>query len=286
MGVVPPTAPPTHPPWTPPPITPPSRLRKTLGIPTVVRMPVCHSRRFKGERPIGAATGQQSQPPRPCAKPPPRAPSEGCCPGGAAAWGPCPQLWAAFQRWAAFTATASPRSATAQNSGSLRCTGGATVPWWRTPVRGHRAPGARGSPAGVEPKALLRGARRNDPWVVHRPETEGRKPQKLPSHLLYEGFARPWAPLEAFCSAMHVWWTPGLWQAFVRWLFSSLFLSVTSPQMQWSAAPRGGTRAGHGLQPPLQARAHAWPTAGQGLFITGPSIHPESWGAPRALCAR
>ena len=31
----------------------------------------CHSRRFKGERPIGAATGEQSQPPRPCANPPP-----------------------------------------------------------------------------------------------------------------------------------------------------------------------------------------------------------------------
>ena len=35
-----------------------------------VRMSACHSRRFKGDRPIGAATGQQSQPPRPCAKPP------------------------------------------------------------------------------------------------------------------------------------------------------------------------------------------------------------------------
>ena len=33
--------------------------------------PPCHSRRFKGKRPIGAATGQQSQPPRPCANPPP-----------------------------------------------------------------------------------------------------------------------------------------------------------------------------------------------------------------------
>ena len=39
--------------------------------PAVVRRPACHSRRFKGERPIGAATGQQSQPPRPCANPPP-----------------------------------------------------------------------------------------------------------------------------------------------------------------------------------------------------------------------
>ena len=38
--------------------------------PAVVRRPACHSRRFKGERPIGAATGQQSQPPTPCAKPP------------------------------------------------------------------------------------------------------------------------------------------------------------------------------------------------------------------------
>ena len=27
------------------------------GMPAVVRMPACHSRRFKGERPIGAATG-------------------------------------------------------------------------------------------------------------------------------------------------------------------------------------------------------------------------------------
>ena len=27
------------------------------GMPAAVRMPVCHSRRFKGERPIGAATG-------------------------------------------------------------------------------------------------------------------------------------------------------------------------------------------------------------------------------------
>ena len=43
------------------------------GMPAAVRMPACHSRRFKGERPIGAATGQQSQPPRPCANPPPSA---------------------------------------------------------------------------------------------------------------------------------------------------------------------------------------------------------------------
>ena len=27
------------------------------AMPAVVRMPACHSRRFKGERPIGAATG-------------------------------------------------------------------------------------------------------------------------------------------------------------------------------------------------------------------------------------
>ena len=47
---------------------PPPRGR---GMPAAMRMPACHSRRFKGERPIGAATGQQSQPPRPCANPPP-----------------------------------------------------------------------------------------------------------------------------------------------------------------------------------------------------------------------
>ena len=41
-----------------------------VRMPAVVRTPACHSRRFKGERPIGTATGQQSQPPRPCAKPP------------------------------------------------------------------------------------------------------------------------------------------------------------------------------------------------------------------------
>ena len=28
-----------------------------VWMPAVVRMPACHSRRFKGERPIGAATG-------------------------------------------------------------------------------------------------------------------------------------------------------------------------------------------------------------------------------------
>ena len=35
-----------------PPPPPPGR-----GMPAVVQMPACHSRRFKGERPIGAATG-------------------------------------------------------------------------------------------------------------------------------------------------------------------------------------------------------------------------------------
>ena len=44
---------------------------EAVRMPAVVRMPACHSRRFKGERPIGAATGEQSQPPRPCANPPP-----------------------------------------------------------------------------------------------------------------------------------------------------------------------------------------------------------------------
>ena len=39
-----------------------------VRMPAVVWMPACHS---KGERPIGAATGYQSQPPRPCATPPP-----------------------------------------------------------------------------------------------------------------------------------------------------------------------------------------------------------------------
>ena len=48
----------------------PSRwMPAAVQMPAVVRMPTCHSRRFKGERPLGAATGQQSQPPRPCAKP-------------------------------------------------------------------------------------------------------------------------------------------------------------------------------------------------------------------------
>ena len=42
-----------------------------VRMPAVVRMPTCHSRRFKGERPIGAATSYKSQPPRPCARPPP-----------------------------------------------------------------------------------------------------------------------------------------------------------------------------------------------------------------------
>ena len=42
-----------------------------VRMPTVVQMPACHSRRFKGERPIGAAKGKHSQPPRPCANPPP-----------------------------------------------------------------------------------------------------------------------------------------------------------------------------------------------------------------------
>ena len=28
-----------------------------VRMPAAVRMPVCHNRRFKGERPIGAATG-------------------------------------------------------------------------------------------------------------------------------------------------------------------------------------------------------------------------------------
>ena len=54
----------------PPP--PPGRgMPAAVRMPAVVRMPACHSRRFKGERPIGAATGYQSQPPRPCAKSPP-----------------------------------------------------------------------------------------------------------------------------------------------------------------------------------------------------------------------
>ena len=45
------------------------------GMPAAVRMSACHGRRFKGERPIGAATGQQSQPLRPCARPPPPPPA-------------------------------------------------------------------------------------------------------------------------------------------------------------------------------------------------------------------
>ena len=52
------------------------RMPAAVRMPAVVRMPACHSRRFKGERPIGAATGQQSQPPRPCAKSPPPPPSQ------------------------------------------------------------------------------------------------------------------------------------------------------------------------------------------------------------------
>ena len=34
-----------------------SRFPAAVRMPVVVRMPACHSRRFKGERPIGAATG-------------------------------------------------------------------------------------------------------------------------------------------------------------------------------------------------------------------------------------
>ena len=45
-----------------------------LRMPAAERRPAWHSRRFKGERPIGAATGYQSQPPRPCANPPPPLP--------------------------------------------------------------------------------------------------------------------------------------------------------------------------------------------------------------------
>ena len=37
---------------------PPGRgMPAAVQMPAVVRMPACHSRRFKGERPIGAATG-------------------------------------------------------------------------------------------------------------------------------------------------------------------------------------------------------------------------------------
>ena len=51
--------------------------------------PPSHSRRFKGEGPIGAATGEQTQPPRPCAPPPPdnsghrgkKLYNGGCCEG-------------------------------------------------------------------------------------------------------------------------------------------------------------------------------------------------------------
>ena len=38
--------------------SPPGRwMPVAVRMPTVVQMPACHSRRFKGERPIGAATG-------------------------------------------------------------------------------------------------------------------------------------------------------------------------------------------------------------------------------------
>ena len=41
-----------------PPPPPPGRgMPAAVRMPAVVRMPACHSRRFKGERPIGAATG-------------------------------------------------------------------------------------------------------------------------------------------------------------------------------------------------------------------------------------
>ena len=33
------------------------RMPAAVRMPAIVRMPACHSRRFKGERPIGAATG-------------------------------------------------------------------------------------------------------------------------------------------------------------------------------------------------------------------------------------
>ena len=47
---------------------PPGRgMPAAVRMPAEVQMPDCHGRRFKGERPIGAATG----PPRPCANPPP-----------------------------------------------------------------------------------------------------------------------------------------------------------------------------------------------------------------------
>ena len=41
-----------------PPPPPPGRgMPAAVRMPAVVRMSACHSRRFKGERPIGAATG-------------------------------------------------------------------------------------------------------------------------------------------------------------------------------------------------------------------------------------
>ena len=33
------------------------RMPAVVQMPALVRMPACHSRRFKGERPVGAATG-------------------------------------------------------------------------------------------------------------------------------------------------------------------------------------------------------------------------------------
>ena len=41
--------------FSPPP--PPPRASAAVRMPAAVRRPACHSRRFKGERPIGAATG-------------------------------------------------------------------------------------------------------------------------------------------------------------------------------------------------------------------------------------
>ena len=39
-------------------VPPPGRgMPAAVRMPAEVRMPACHSRRFKGERPIGAATG-------------------------------------------------------------------------------------------------------------------------------------------------------------------------------------------------------------------------------------
>ena len=40
-----------------PPPPPPPQQPAAVRMPAVVRMPACHSRRFQGERPIGAATG-------------------------------------------------------------------------------------------------------------------------------------------------------------------------------------------------------------------------------------